>query len=171
MINIIAACGLNKEIGYQNQLLCKLENDMQHFVKLTTNNFVCMGRKTYESIGKPLKNRTNIILTRNKDYKAPPGTFVYYDIETVINQYKSLNNNESELFFIGGSEIYSQALPYASKIHLTIIENEFHHADSFFPPFSTIEWEVLSDKTIFHPKDDKNEFDHYMLTYQRRKIV
>jgi dihydrofolate reductase len=168
MINIIAACGLNNEIGYQNQLLCKLDNDMRHFRKLTENNYCVMGRKTFESIGKPLKNRHNIILTRDENYKAPPGTFVYHDIEEVIKQYR-LNNNESELFFIGGSEIYSQVIPYASRIYLTIIENKFEHADSFFPQFSMMDWKIASDKTVFHPKDDYNEFDHYFVEYQRRK--
>lgn len=168
MINLIAACGLNNEIGHQNKLLCKLDNDMEHFVKLTTGNFVCMGRKTFESIGKPLKNRTNIILTRDENYKAPFGTYVFHSIEDVIKQYK-LNNDETELFFIGGSEVYSQAIPYASRLYLTIIENNFPHADSFFPQFSMMDWKVVSDQTIFHPKDDKNEYDHFFVTYERRK--
>jgi dihydrofolate reductase len=169
LINIIAALGLNNEIGHQNKLLCKLENDMEHFIRITSGNFVCMGRKTYDSIGHPLKNRQNIILTRDENYKAPVGTFVFHSIEEVIKAYKNLNNNESELFFIGGSEIYSQIIPYASRMYLTIIENKFEHADSFFPQFSMIDWKIVSDKTVFHPKDDYNEFDHYFVTYERRK--
>jgi dihydrofolate reductase len=169
VINIIAACGLNNEIGIENKLLCKLDNDMEHFIRLTTGNFVCMGRKTYESIGKPLKNRQNIILTRDVNYKAPVGTFVYHSVDDVIKAYNNLNNNESELFFIGGSEIYSQVIPYATRIYLTIIEHKFENADAFFPPFSMMDWKIVSDKTVFHPKDDVNEYDHYFVTYERRK--
>jgi dihydrofolate reductase len=169
MINLIAAVDLNNGLGYQNELLVKLSSDMSHFKKLTTGHFIVQGRKTFDSIGRPLPNRQNIILTRNKEYKAPVGTFVYHSIDEVVKQYKILNNNESELFIIGGGELFSQSLPYAERIYLTIIEHSFENCDSFFPPFSMMDWEVISDKTVFHPKDDKNEYDHYFVTYERRK--
>jgi dihydrofolate reductase len=168
MINLIAAIDRNRGLGFNNELLVKLPSDMSHFKKLTTGHFIVQGRKTYDSIGHPLPNRHNIILTRNKDYKAPVGTFVYHDIETVIKQYKLLNNNESELFIIGGSELFSQTLEFADRIYLTIIEHSFENVDSFFPELSTVDWKVVSEETIYKPRDDKNEFDLYFLTYQRR---
>jgi dihydrofolate reductase len=168
-INLIAAIDKNRGLGFNNELLVKLPSDMAHFKNLTTGHFIIQGRKTFESIGRPLPNRKNIILTRNKDYKAPHGTFIYHDIETVISEYQNLNNNESELFIIGGGELFSQSIELADRIYLTIIEHAFENVDSYFPPLSTIEWQVEHDKTIFHPADSNNEFDHYFLTYQRRK--
>lgn len=165
-ISLIACLDLNNSIGYKNQLLCRLRNDMKHFRQLTEGNFICMGRKTFESIGKPLSNRYNIILTRNKKYKAPQGTFVYYSLEDVINEYRNLNNNESELFIIGGSEIYYQAMPYADRICLTIIDHTFKRADSYFPKFSLDDWKPI--ECIENKADDENEYDHYFVTYERR---
>jgi dihydrofolate reductase len=169
LINLIAAIDRNRGLGFNNELLVKLPSDMSHFKKLTTGHFIVQGRKTYDSIGHPLPNRQNIILTRNKEYRAPLGTFVYHDIETVIKQYKLLNNNESELFIIGGAELFSQSLEFADRIYLTIIEHSFENCDSFFPELSNVDWKVLSEKTIHVPKDAKNEYDHYFLTYEKRR--
>nr|BDD46340.1 hypothetical protein 8 [Micrococcaceae bacterium] len=86
-ITLLAACDLNMAIGYKNELLVKLPNDMKHFRQLTENNFVVFGRKTLESIGKPLSNRINLILTKNKKYDAPVGCYVYNSIEDLLNEY------------------------------------------------------------------------------------
>ena len=166
MIKLIAAIDLNSSLGFENKLLTKLPNDMKHFKKLTTNGFVCMGRRTYDSIGHALPNRTNIILTRNKKYKAPVGTFVYHSIEEVIEQYKNQNNNESELYFIGGSEVYNQALPYCDRIYLTIIQHTFPEVDTWFPRISLVDWKPI--ETVKNKADDKNEHDHFFVTYERR---
>jgi dihydrofolate reductase len=168
-ISLIAACDYNNAIGNNNELLVKLPNDMKHFQKLTTNNFVCMGRKTYDSIGHPLKNRTNIILTRNKKYKAPLGTFVYHDIQEVIHDYQNQNNDENELFIIGGSEVYSQALQFANRIHLTIIEHTFPEVDSYFPKFNLVDFKPISCEK--HEADENNPYTHYFVTYERRKLI
>jgi dihydrofolate reductase len=167
MINIIAACDYNNAIGNNNELLVKLKNDMKHFKELTANGFICMGRKTYDSIGHPLPNRTNIILTRNKKYKAPFGTFVYHSIDEVIQHYKNQNNNESELWIIGGSEVYNQALPYADRLYLTIIQHTFPEADTYFPKFSLNVWKPVSCEKF--EADDDNPYAHYFVTYERRE--
>jgi dihydrofolate reductase len=166
MINLIAAMDLSTGIGYQNGLLVRLPNDMKHFKDLTTGNFVVMGRKTFESIGFPLPNRHNIILTKNKKYKAPVGTFLYHSIEEVINAYKNQNNNESELFFIGGEDIFYQALPFADKIHLTIIDNTFDEVDTYFPRINLRYWKPI--KNIKNESDEDHPYDYYFVTYERR---
>lgn len=169
MINLIAAIDLNNGLGYKNELLCHLSNDLKHFKNLTSGHFVCMGRLTYDSIGNPLPNRTNIILTRNKDYKAPLGTFVYHSIEDVISEYNNLNNNESELFIIGGGDIFKQAMSYADRIYLTIIQNKFSHVDSYFPLIDLSEWQVVQGQTVHNKADSNNEYDHVFVTYEKRK--
>lgn len=168
MINIIAAIDLNRGIGSNNDLLTKLPNDMKHFKELTTGHFVVQGRHTYESIGHPLPNRTNIILTRNKKYIPPVGTFVYHSIEDVINAYKNQNNNESDLWFIGGEKVYQQAIPYADRLYLTITDHEFPLADCYFPSFSMMDWKPIEN--VENKADENNLYDHYFVTYERRKL-
>jgi dihydrofolate reductase len=169
MINFIVAADLSNGIGYQNELLVKLPADMKRFRRLTTNNIVVMGRKTYDSIGKPLPNRINVILTRDKDYKAPTGTFVYNDIEQVIHDYKHQNNNESELFIIGGSEIFKQSWQYADRIYLTEIDYRFPKKDSYFIPISFLEWKLIDEER--HEKDEKNPYNYSFKVFERRKYV
>lgn len=166
MINLIAAIDLNRGLGSNNDLLIKLSNDMKHFRELTTGHFIVQGRRTFDSIGKPLPNRTNIILTRNKDYSAPYGTFVYHSIEDVIHAYHKQNNDESELFIIGGAEVYSQAIHCADRLYLTIIDHEFSNVDSFFPAFSMDDWKPVSN--VENKADEKNPFDHFFVEYHRR---
>jgi dihydrofolate reductase len=168
-ISIIAAIGLNRELGYNNKLLCHLPNDLKYFKKLTIAQFVVMGRKTYESIGHCLPNRHNIVLSRDITYNVPDGAYVYNSLDDVINEYKSYNNNENELFIIGGADIYRQALPKANKIYLTIIDHKFENVDAYFPPFSLDEWEVTEN--IKNVVDEKNPYDHYFVTYKRRNNI
>lgn len=166
MINLIAAIGLNNELGYKNQLLCHLPNDMKHFRQLTENNFCVFGRKTYESIGKPLSNRTNIILTRDTKAMPPYGTFIYNSLESVIDEYVNYNEKENELFICGGSEIYKQSLPYAERIYLTVIEHEFPKADAYFPQFSLLDWKVTGN--IKNAADEDNPYDYCFVRYEKR---
>jgi dihydrofolate reductase len=167
-INLIAAIGLNRELGYKNQLLCHLPNDLKHFKELTTGQFVVMGRKTYESIGHSLPNRQNIIVTRNNKYKEPLGTYVYNSLEDVIHEYQSYNENQNELFICGGAEIYKQSLKYANRIFLTVIETHFSKVDTWFPPFSFLDWKVTSN--IRNEIDENNQYVHNFITYERRNF-
>lgn len=166
MINLIAAIGLNNELGYKNQLLCKLPNDLKRFKELTTGQFCVIGRKTYESIGQPLPNRHNVIVTRNNKYQAPPETYVYTSLEEVIFEYKAYNNNENELFICGGSQVYKQALEYAERIYLTIIDHAFSKADTYFPQFDIAEWNIIDHEK--HKMDDNHLYNYYFVTYQRK---
>jgi dihydrofolate reductase len=165
-INIIAAIGVNRELGYKNQLLCHLPNDLKYFKEKTTGQFCVFGRKTYESIGYPLPNRHNIIVTRNTNYKIADGVFVYNSLLDVINEYISYNNNENELYICGGAEIYRQALPYADRIYMTIIEKHFSKVDTYFPPFDFHDWKVT--ERIKCEADENNPYVHHFVTYERR---
>ncbi|PKR83558.1 dihydrofolate reductase [Heyndrickxia camelliae] len=165
-INIIAACDLNRGIGFKNQLLCKLKSDMQYFKKLTTGQIVLMGRKTLDSIGKPLPNRTNLVLTRNQKHQFHPEISYYNSVEDVIEEYNRYADDSTELFIIGGGKTYKQFLPYASKIYLTVIQYKFNHVDAFFPEINISDW---NHRIIdFKSKDENNEYDHFYVEYIRK---
>ena len=125
MINLIAAVGKNFELGLGNKLIWNIPEDLQYFKELTTGKTVVMGRKTYESIGKALPNRENIVLSTKK---------ILMDNVIVINNYKDILNIKKDIFIIGGESIYKLFLSYADNIYLTEIDDE-KDADSYFPVF------------------------------------
>jgi dihydrofolate reductase len=131
-ISIIVAVAENQAIGYNNQLLWRLKEDLQRFKSLTMGHHIIMGRKTYESIGKPLPGRTSVVITRDLNFKAE-GCRVVHSLE------EALKVEDSEVFIIGGAEIYNQALPLADKIYLTRIHASFP-GDTFFPELDLNEW-------------------------------
>lgn len=152
MIKLIAACSENRVIGKDNTLIWHVPGDLKRFKELTSGHNVLMGRKTYESIGRPLPNRRNIILTRNEDYK-PEGCFCYSNLEEVINLYKN------DLFVIGGEEIYRQTLPYADEILLTLIHKKFE-GDAYFPELNGSFFEEVERQDL-----SCEEFDYSYITY------
>lgn len=164
-ISLIVACDESNAIGNNNQLLCHLPNDLKHFKNLTINNYIVMGRKTFQSIGKALSNRHNIVLTRKTKHNLPPNIHVYNSLAKIIQNYNNLNNNEKELFIIGGDSVYRQAIEYADSIYLTRIHHTFPKSDTFFPKLSD-EW--IPVETIFNQADEKNPYDHTFITYKRK---
>lgn len=132
-MNLIVAIGKNNEMGYKNDMPWSrgLKGDLKHFRKVTTNNIIVMGRKTFETLGKPLKDRINIVLTRDKNYKAD-GCYVINEIEQ-LNEI-SKKHKEKEVFIIGGSEIYKLFIEnnLINKYYITEVEGEFN-ADTYFP--------------------------------------
>ncbi|MCX6747445.1 MAG: dihydrofolate reductase [Candidatus Nomurabacteria bacterium] len=158
-ISFIAAVGENREIGFGNELPWHLPDDLKKFKEITKGHTVIMGRKTYESMGKVLPDRKNIIITRNKNYKAE-GAVVVSSLEKALKEV-----DEEEAFVIGGGEIFELALPYANRMYLTHVKAKVK-GDSFFPDFKTAEWEVLGEE--FHPKDEKHIYDFMFKTYKRK---
>lgn len=142
MISIIVAIGKNKAIGRNNQLLWNIREDMDHFRKITTGHTVVMGDKTFQSIGKPLPNRRNIIVTLDKNYMAE-GVEIRYSLEDVLNECKS---KEEEVFVIGGGQIYNLSIPFADKLYLTIVDDSPEDADTFFPDYSEFKNVVKEEK-------------------------
>ncbi len=133
MLSIIVVIGKNREIGCNNKLLWDIPEDMDRFKKLTTGHPVVMGQATFLSIGKALPNRTNIVLTKDKKFKAD-NCKIAYSLEEGFQMGKDSSGGE-EIFVIGGGQIYKQSLPYADKLYLTIVDDA-PEADTFFPDFS-----------------------------------
>ena len=156
MIKIIVATSKNKVIGNNNELIWKLSSDLKRFKELTTGHPVVMGRKTYESIGKPLPNRRNIIITRNLEYEVN-GCEVVYSLEEAL----LLTNNDC--FIIGGGEIYKQSLEVADKIYLTLVHKDFE-GDTTFPELGK-EWATIDTKDF--DADEKNDYDYSFIEYDR----
>lgn len=134
MISIICAITKNRAIGKNNDLLFKIKSDLARFKEITSGHPIIMGRKTYESIGRPLPNRTNIVISRDLDLKID-NVDVLPSLEKAFEKYK----NEKEIFVIGGGQIYNQAIEYADRLYLTIIDREITDADTFFPDYSGFE--------------------------------
>jgi dihydrofolate reductase len=136
-LSLIVAVAENGVIGHNNQLIWHLPNDLKQFKRLTTGHCIIMGRKTFESIGKPLPNRTSVIVSRNLDYQVD-GCVTFDSLGNAILFAKQIE--EEEAFIIGGAEIYRLALPIVDKIYLT----EVHHAyegDTFFPTIDKNIWQ------------------------------
>lgn len=155
MISIIVATAENGVIGKDNQLLWKLSADLKRFRILTTGHSVIMGRKTFESIGRPLPNRTNIVISRQKDLILPEGVLKVNSLETAIETAKNYAGNE-EIFIIGGGNVYEQALKITDKIYLTEVKASIE-GDAFFPALNIDEWKEIV--RTFYQKDEKNEYD------------
>jgi len=130
MLSMIAIIGRNREIGCNNKLLWDLPGDMKHFRETTSDHTVIMGQKTFESIGKALPERKNIVLSLNPDFKAE-GCEISNNLEEIANRYK---DSSEEVFVIGGANIYRQFLAYAQKLYLTLVEDS-PEADVFFPEY------------------------------------
>lgn len=156
-ISLIAAIDENRGIGLNNRLLFSIPADMRRFRKITLNHPVIMGRKTYESIGKPLPKRTNIVVTRNKAYKAP-GSMVVHSLEEAINLAR--RQEKQEIFIIGGGQIYEQGIKLADKLYLTIVKGVYK-ADTFFPDYSEFK------KVVFKEKGQYKQYQYTFLELER----
>ncbi|MBG9789519.1 MULTISPECIES: dihydrofolate reductase [Brevibacillus] len=137
MLSSIFAMGQNRVIGRDNQLPWRLPEDLKYFRRITTGHAIIMGRKTYESIGKPLPNRRNIVLTTQANYEAD-GCEIAHSIEEVL----AMIDSKEEAFIIGGAKIYELLFPYTSKMYITQIQQEFK-GDAFFPTFDESEWKQV----------------------------
>ena len=162
MISLIWAMDENRVIGYHNQLPWRLPEDLKFFKRVTMGHPIAMGRKTYESIGKPLPGRENIVITRDEDYD-PEGCTVIHSIEEML-AYAAENKSE-EIFVIGGAEIFKEVLQHADKLYLTMIHHQFE-GDTFFPVFDIDKWELESREIGL--KDEKNPYDYEFLIYKRK---
>ena len=163
MITIIAAFAENNALGKDNDLIWHLPADLKRFKKVTSGHHILMGRNTFESIGKPLPNRTSIIITRNKNY-FKDGCLVANSIEDAIDLVA-----EDEAFIIGGAQIYKQALEsnLVDKLDVTIVHKEFE-ADVYFPEIDLNIWEEVSREDF--KADEKNKFDYSFVSYKKKTI-
>lgn len=159
IVSFIAAIGKNRELGFGNKLPWHLPDDLKRFKEITRGHTVIMGRKTYESMGRLLPERKNIIITREKSYKIE-GAIIVSSIEEALKECEG----DKEVFIIGGGEIFKLAFPYATRMYLTHADAE-RLADAFFPEFNISDWKVVSEE--FHPKDEKHAYDFTFKTYEK----
>jgi len=163
-IALIWAMARNRVIGRHNALPWRLPVDMKHFRELTTGHPVLMGRKTFESLGRPLPNRTNIIITSDRTYAAQ-GCLVAHSLDEAVKlAVPHVPPNDPEIFVIGGEKLYTQMLPQADRLYMTRVETDAE-GDAWFPEFDLETWrEVQRD---LHPADDKNPYSCTFLTLER----
>jgi len=159
LISAIVAMSENRVIGFENRLPWHLPADLQYFKQVTQGKPILMGRKTHESIGRPLPNRENIILTRDKTFHAP-GCTIVHSIESALANLP----NQSELIVIGGAELYRQTLPLIQRLYLTIIHQAFA-GDAFFPEIDKAEWKEIKREDYL--RDEKNAYDYSFLVLER----
>lgn len=158
IISMIAAMDEANGIGVNNQLLCYLPADLQHFKKITMDKPVIMGRHTFESIGKPLPGRLNIVLS--KSTSSIPGVMVVDSFEKALQEAGQV----PEVMVIGGSKLFIAGMAVAQRLYITKIHHHFL-ADTFFPHIDELVWQC-KDKQ-YRPRDDKNTFDMTFCTYER----
>jgi len=163
-ISMIGAMGKSRELGFGNKLPWHLPDDLKRFKELTRGHAVIMGRKTFESIGRPLPERKNIVITRDHAYVAP-GCTVVGSFEEALKEARD-TEGDGEVFIIGGAEIYKLALPMADKMYLTFVDAE-READAFFPEFKEGEWNVVQEES--HPADDRHLYAFTFRVYERIK--
>ena len=168
MLSIIVAVAQNGAIGRNNELLWHISEDLKYFKSTTTGHPVIMGRKTYESIGRPLPGRRNIVLTRGDmeipSIKNPQTTSM--EIVHSLDEVYSLVQGDEEFFVMGGGMLYNATFPKADMLYLTKIYAVAEDADTFFPQVKDDEWEIVKEGEMMH--DEENDIDYQFLVYKRK---
>ena len=167
-ISLISAVAENGVIGRNNRqgqpdLPWHLPDDFAFFKRKTSHHPIIMGRKTLEALGKPLPNRLNIVITRNTDFRTD-GVTVVHTLDDAIAKAKAGDQNQREIFVIGGAEIYTMALPIATTLYLTEIHRAYE-GDAYFPEFDKGQWEEVS--RVSHPADERHEVSFDFVEYER----
>ncbi|QED48322.1 dihydrofolate reductase [Cytobacillus dafuensis] len=161
MISLIWAMDENRVIGRNNELPWHIPEDLKFFKRTTMGQPIAMGRKTWDSLGRPLPGRDNIVVTRNPSFS--------YEGCTVLNSIEELmefsNQRDDEIFVIGGAEIFKLVLPFTDRLYLTRIYHRFE-GDTYFPEINFSEWELISKEKGL--KDEKNPFDYEFEIYKRK---
>ncbi len=168
IISLIAAHTQNNVIGKNNDLPWHLPDEMKYFMETTKGHAVIMGRKNYDSLPpkfKPLKDRFNIVVTRQHDFEAP-GTVTVHSIEDAFTEAARFHHPDNEIFVIGGAQIYAQALPHANRLYLTEIKTTLE-GDTHFPDFDKKEWKEVSRK--LHEADARHAYAFEFVVYERKK--
>ncbi|WP_062356595.1 dihydrofolate reductase [Bacillus kwashiorkori] len=160
MISYIFAMDENRVIGHNGTLPWRLSEDLRYFKKITMGHPIVMGRKTFQSIGRPLPGRENIILTRDKHF-FHEGITIFHSVEDLFTYIKNMNQ---EIFVIGGAELFNLFMPEVTKLYVTLIHHSFP-GDVYFPEFSLSDWREIARQK--GKKDDKNPFDYEFIIYEK----
>lgn len=163
MVTLVVAIGKNGEMGKDNKMPWHMPKDLKHFKEITSGYPVIMGRKTYESIGKALPNRTNIVVSRRENW-FEEGILIVGSLKEALKFAQKINES---VMVIGGADIFKQTMDIADTLEVTLVDSEFD-ADTFFPTINTKEWKLTTEE--FHTKDEKNRFDFSFKTYKKDKL-
>lgn len=163
IISLLVAADENNVIGKDNTLPWHLPNDLKYFKNVTWGMPIVMGRKTYDSIGKPLPGRHNIVLTHNQSWQAA-GVDVVHSVEEAVNT--ATKNAIKEIFIIGGAEVFKTLLPKANKLYLTRIHHQFE-GDVYLPQWQNEDWQLVSEK--FCDADEKNKYPHTFQVWEKQQ--
>lgn len=159
-LSILVAMARNRVIGQDNKLPWHLPADLKHFKSLTMGKTIVMGRKTYESIGRPLPGRTNIIITQQRNFEVP-GATVVHSIEDALLACKQVNAANGECFIIGGEGLYRQTIAMCQRMYVTEIQRDFE-GDTIFPEYDPGEWEETQREKYFADSDNNMEY-HFVI--------
>jgi dihydrofolate reductase len=158
--SMIAAMAQNRVIGINNTLPWRLPADLAHFKALTMGHHILMGRKTFESLGKPLPGRTSVVITRDLDYRAP-GCVIVHSLAAAMQACQG----DEEAFFIGGADLYRQAMASSTRIYLTEVQSRTE-GDAWFPEIDFEQWQETNRES--HQADEKNQLNYDFVIYERR---
>ncbi|MXS85814.1 dihydrofolate reductase [Nitrosomonas sp. HPC101] len=159
---ILAAVAANRVIGRNNSLPWHLPADLKHFKQLTIGQIVVMGRRTYDSIGKPLPGRTNVVLTR-QHHPDVPGIITAHSIQEILDHFAQ---DDRQIFIIGGADLYQQTLPICQHLYLTEIQQDFA-GDTFFPEYDRADWQEIS-REIHHVAEDSGMEYHFVVLSRKQ---
>jgi len=159
-VTLIAAMSENRVIGRGGGLPWRLPDDLKRFKRLTAGHHVIMGRRTFETLGRPLPNRINIVISRRPEY-APEGVHIAHDLDEALR----LAAADPDPFILGGGEVYALALPRADRLELTLIHADIE-GDTYFPEFDPADWTLIHDER--HEPDERHEYAYSFRTYERR---
>jgi len=159
IISMIVAMGRNREIGKDNAMLWHLPADFKHFKSVTMGKPILMGRKTFESIGRPLPGRENIVVTRNKEFSAS-GITIVHSVDAALEAAKQYD----EVMVIGGDSFYQQMLPVSKRLYITEVHDAFE-ADAFFPEINLAQWREL--ERVEHEADERHAHAYSFVSYER----
>lgn len=162
-LGLIVAVGQNNEIGYNNDLIWKIKEDLTFFKNVTMNSYIIMGKKTYDSMPKKLSGRTFIVLSKNQNFTLESSGYLHREVEETLSFITK--KNEDYFWVIGGAMIYKQFLPYVNVMHMTKIEQTFSAADTFFPELNSNEWNLKCGEKLNSPEGIV--YSHNILTRKK----
>lgn len=162
MISIISAIAKNNEIGKNNGLLWDMPVDLKHFKEITSGHPIIMGQKTFESLGRPLPNRKNLVLTLDENFKAE-GVKTFHSL-VEINDF--IQKSDEEFFVIGGGQIYRLFMSSADKLYITHVDGDFPDADTYFPIIEESKWQKIKEEK--HEPDEKNNYAYSFVEYIKK---
>jgi dihydrofolate reductase len=157
-LSLIWAMDRNRTIGKDNRLPWRLPDELAYFKKVTMGHPIIMGRRTYESIGRPLPGRTNVVLSRDENYQVD-GCTIAHSVQEIMDKYEG-----SPYFVIGGAQIYRQFLPYAERLYVTFIDHDFK-GDEWFPEINWPQWQLIAEQP--GEINEKNPYTYYFRIYER----